>query len=74
MHWAQRAGLIYLSALAIGILGYGIGEYHWWPYKVIKEISDFIEGDPEEAKTSVLQKLQNDSFNFQNRTQKNVPS
>ena len=60
MHWAQRAGLIYLSALAIGILGYGIGEYHWWPYKVIKEISDFIEGDPEEAKTSVLQKLQND--------------
>ena len=60
MHWAQRIGLLYLGALAVGIWGYGVGEHHWWPHKVIKEISEFIEGDPEEAKTSVLQKLQND--------------
>lgn len=60
MHWAQRIGLLYLGALVIGGWGYGVGEHHWWPYTVIKEISEFIEGDPEEAKTSVLQKLQND--------------
>ena len=60
MHWAQRAVLIYLGALSIAIWGYGVGEHHWWPYQSIKELSEFIEGDPEEAKTTVLQKLQND--------------
>lgn len=60
MHWVQRVGLTYLCALSIAIWGYGVGEHHWWPYRTIEELSDFITGDPEEAYTSVLEKLKND--------------
>lgn len=60
MHWVQRVGLIYLGGIVLAVWGYGVGEHHWWPYKLVREISEFVKGDPEEAKTSVFQKLQND--------------
>ena len=60
MHWVQRLGLIYLGAIFIAVWGYGVGEYHWWPYSLVKEISAFVEGDPEEVHTSVFEKLAND--------------
>ena len=60
MHWAQRVALTYLGTILIAVWGYGIGKYRWWPHSLIQEIGEFVEGDPEEVKTTVLQKLQND--------------
>ncbi len=60
MTWVQRAALTYLGAISIAILGYMVGEHHWWPYSVIKEIGDFVKGDPEEVSTTVIEKLKND--------------
>ena len=60
MHWAQKVAVMYLGAIVIGVWGYCVGKHHWWPYSLIKQVSEFVEGDPEEVKTTVIQKLTND--------------
>ena len=60
MHWAQRAALTYLGAIMIAVWSYGVGKHRWWPYSFIKDVSEFVQGDREEVKTTVLQKLTND--------------
>lgn len=60
MNGVQRLALTYLGALVIAGYGYMVGEHHWWPHGLIREILEFVEGDPEEAETSVFEKIKND--------------
>ncbi len=57
----QKFALIYLLALGFAAWGYSIGEFHVWPYSLLQEIHDFVEGDPEEKKTTLTEKILNDS-------------
>lgn len=59
MNFAQRAGLLYLFALFFVGWGVAIGKYEVFPYAVLKDVQDFLAGDPTED-ADILSKLKND--------------
>ena len=59
MNFAQRAGTLYLFALIFVGWGIAIGKYEVFPYSVLKDVQDFLVGDPTEE-TDILSKLKND--------------
>ena len=67
LHWAQRLAIIYLGALGCSVWGYGVASFNWWPQSIIQELGMFIKGDPEEHKSTVVEKIENDVGGRPNR-------
>ncbi len=59
MNFVQRAGALYLFAILFVGWGIAIGKYEVFPFAFLKDIQDFIAGDPTED-TDILSKLSND--------------
>ena len=59
MNFVQRAGALYLFAVLFVGWGIAIGKYEIFPYSILKDIQDFVAGDPTED-TDVFSKLRND--------------
>ncbi|MEM8667916.1 MAG: arylsulfotransferase family protein [Planctomycetota bacterium] len=60
MNRVQKAAALYLGALVCICYGYKVGNDQWWPYGIVEEINGFIEGHPEAAPTTTLEKIIND--------------
>ena len=61
MRKIQILAFVYLCVLLGGLWGYGVGKYAWWPASLITEVTEFAAGDDEEANTSFVEKIQNDT-------------
>ncbi|TQV79273.1 hypothetical protein FKG95_16610 [Denitrobaculum tricleocarpae] len=59
MNVVQRVGAFYLFAVLFVGWGVAIGKYEVFPYSVLKDVQDFLVGDPTED-TDVFSKLKND--------------
>ena len=60
MHPHQKYLIVYLFISGAIILGYCIGRFQLWPSAAIDNIIEFIEGHPESADSTTIQKLSND--------------
>ena len=60
MHLLQKYLIIYLFLFGTIILGYCIGRFQLWPSSAIDNIIEFIDGHPESADSTTIQKLSND--------------
>ena len=59
MNFIQRAGLLYVFALFFAGLGVIVGKYEVFPYSILKDIQNFLAGDPTED-TDFFDKIKND--------------
>jgi len=57
---AQKIALFYLAALSLIGYGFAIGQFHVFPYFLLKPVYVFLQGHPEEE-TSLTDKLLNDA-------------
>ncbi|MFC1771748.1 arylsulfotransferase family protein [Pseudomonadota bacterium] len=60
MNLIQKIAVFYLVALGFMAWGIAIGKYEVFPFLILKEFQDFVEGDPLGRDTSVADKMLND--------------
>lgn len=74
MKTTQKIALIYLIAVGFMTWGFVVGEYHVFPYKILREVQDYVKGDSLGKDTSVFDKAVNDLGLQPNRHLREYPA
>ena len=69
----QKIAIVYLIAIGFMVWGIIVGKYQVFPYQILKEVQDFIQGHPLGEDTSVIDKIVNDIGFIPRRYQTTYP-